>query len=168
MVDALAKGRFFLVGRNENVKSLVSLKNLCAAVVHLLPRMKPGVEVYNLVDARSYSVRDLASIMARDLGVKWNGRSEDGGQRTVDGGRRAEDGGRRTVGRGRRTEDGGRWTEDGGRRTVFGLRSSVFGLPSSVLGLRSSVFLAHCRCRWPKGSPGLGMLFRASPEKTFL
>jgi GlcNAc-P-P-Und epimerase len=64
MVDALARGRFFLVGRND-IKSLISLKNLCAAVVYLLPRMQPGVEVYNLVDERSYSVRELASMMAR-------------------------------------------------------------------------------------------------------
>jgi GlcNAc-P-P-Und epimerase len=104
MVDALARGRFCLVGRNDNIKSLVSLKNLCAAVVHLSPQMKPGVEVYNLVDEQSYSVRELASMMARLLGVKWNGSSEDGGQRT---------------------EGRGRWTEDG-------LRSSVFRLPRSL------------------------------------
>jgi hypothetical protein len=85
--------------------------------------MKPGVEVYNLVDAISYSVRDLASMMARGFGgeMEWKFR----GRWTVDGGRRAEGGGRRAVGR-------GRWAEDGGRSSVFGLRSTVFRLPHSL------------------------------------
>lgn len=75
MVDAIAKGRFLLIGSNDNVKSLVSLTNLCAAIVHLLPRTRPGVEAFNIVDRESFSVRELASIMARELGVRWTGRS---------------------------------------------------------------------------------------------
>jgi nucleoside-diphosphate-sugar epimerase len=33
------------------------------------------LEVYNVTDEHSYSVRELASMMARRLGVKWDGRS---------------------------------------------------------------------------------------------
>ena len=50
MVDSLAKKRFYLIGRKDNIKSLVSIENLCSAVVYLLLRMKPGVEIYNIVD----------------------------------------------------------------------------------------------------------------------
>ncbi len=75
MVDALAKGRFFLVGSNGNIKSLVSVKNLFAAVVYLLPRMTPGVEIYNITDAQSYSVRELAGMIAKELQINWQGRS---------------------------------------------------------------------------------------------
>ena len=75
MVNALARGRFFLVGHNHNVKSIVSLRNLTPAVVHLIPLMKPGVEIFNITDERSYSVRELASMIARLLEVKWTDRS---------------------------------------------------------------------------------------------
>ncbi len=74
-VDALSRGRFFLVGRNENIKSIVSIQNLCAAVEHLLNRMRPGVEIYNITDEYSYSVRELAEAIARLANVRWTGRS---------------------------------------------------------------------------------------------
>ena len=62
MVNALARGRFFLVGQNDNVKSIVSFRNLTAAIVHLLPQMKPDVDLFNITDERSYSVRELAAM----------------------------------------------------------------------------------------------------------
>lgn len=69
MVAAIARRRFVFVGANDNVKSLVSLRNAVAATVHLLTAMRPGREIYNLVDARRCSVRELAGIIARQLGV---------------------------------------------------------------------------------------------------
>src|SRR5207248_2899299 len=60
MVQALRKGRFFLVGKNDNRKSLASVRNVVAAVIHLLPRIDPGrCEVYNVTDAETLSVREL-------------------------------------------------------------------------------------------------------------
>lgn len=73
MVAAIRRGRFFLIGRNENVKSLVSVGNLAAAVVHLLPRFTPGAaETYNVTDAESVSVRELDRRIRALLGKPGN------------------------------------------------------------------------------------------------
>jgi nucleoside-diphosphate-sugar epimerase len=69
MVDAIARRRFVFAGANDNIKSIVSVRNATAATVHLLGRLKPGCEIYHLVDARRYSVRALAVIIARHLNV---------------------------------------------------------------------------------------------------
>lgn len=68
MVRAIDRGRFFLAGANTNVKSLVSVRNLCAAVSFLMSRMVPGVHICNIVDRESLPVRELAFMVARLLG----------------------------------------------------------------------------------------------------
>lgn len=68
MVEAIDRGRFFLCGSNDNVKSLVSLTNVCAALSFLLHRDARGAEIFNLVDPESYSVRALAAMIAEKLG----------------------------------------------------------------------------------------------------
>ena len=68
LVDAIARGRFFLAGPNHNRKSLVAVQNVVAAVEHLAARMQPGVELFYLVDRESFSVREIAGMVARALG----------------------------------------------------------------------------------------------------
>lgn len=67
-IEAIDRGRFCLAGRNENRKSIISMTNLCAAVTHLITRMKLGVQIYNLVDRETFSVRRLAEMIAKCLG----------------------------------------------------------------------------------------------------
>jgi nucleoside-diphosphate-sugar epimerase len=68
-VDAICRGRFFFVGGSRNIKSMVSLRNFCAAVDHLLGlRTEARREVFNVVDRESYSVADLAKKIAVLLG----------------------------------------------------------------------------------------------------
>lgn len=74
-VDAIAHGRFRLIGPNRNLKSIVSIGNLCAAVLHLTDRMKSAVETFNVGDRETYSVRELAQLIASLLGVPWSGRT---------------------------------------------------------------------------------------------
>lgn len=74
-VKAIARGRIFLVGNNDNIKSVISIRNLCAAVDHLLCRMSHGAEIFNLVDPRNYSVRELVAMIARALNMGWHERS---------------------------------------------------------------------------------------------
>jgi len=68
LVEAIDRGRFFLIGRNDNVKSLVAMRNLLAAVTHLIERMQPGLQIYNITDRHSYSVCQLAVMIAKVLG----------------------------------------------------------------------------------------------------
>lgn len=69
MIAGIARNRFAFVGANANVKSLVSLRNAVAATAYLLARMRDGCEIYHLVDAQRYTVRELAGLTARALGV---------------------------------------------------------------------------------------------------
>lgn len=68
LVDAIARGRFFLAGANDNLKSLVAVQNVVAAVQHLAARMRPGVDLYYLVDRETGTVRDIAGMVSRALG----------------------------------------------------------------------------------------------------
>ena len=69
MVKGIRRKRFFLVGRNDNVKSLVGVRNVVAAVTYLLPRMQTGrCEVFNLVDAQNLTVREIDAAIRRQLG----------------------------------------------------------------------------------------------------
>jgi len=69
MMDAVARRRFPLVAGGRNVKSIVSLENVCASVVHLLARLQPGTEIFNLAEPESFPVHALGQQMAQALGV---------------------------------------------------------------------------------------------------
>jgi UDP-glucose 4-epimerase len=73
MVSAIRRGRFFLVGAGNNIKSLVSVRNVAAAIAHLIDRMQAGVvQTYNLVDWESRNVRELDGIIRGLLGRRGN------------------------------------------------------------------------------------------------
>ena len=75
LVDAIARGRFFLAGRNGNYKSLVAVGNVIAAIEHLAARMQPGVELFYLVDRETFTVAEIAAMIAHALGQSGNFRS---------------------------------------------------------------------------------------------
>lgn len=68
MVQAIDRGVFFLAGSNANVKSLVSLTNLCAAVAYLISTIEPGCRTYYVVDQESFSVSRIAVMIGGRLG----------------------------------------------------------------------------------------------------
>jgi len=73
MCAAIRSGRFFLVGHNTNIKSIVSVRNVAAATVHLLETMRPGrCEIFNITDAEHYSVRELDATIRAKLGKTGN------------------------------------------------------------------------------------------------
>lgn len=76
MVDAIRKGRFFLIGRNDNIKSLISVGNVVAATRHLLERVALGsADVYNLCDREKFTVRELDCRIRSLIGKTGNSRS---------------------------------------------------------------------------------------------
>ena len=68
MVDAIHRRRFFLIGANNNVKSLVSIENIAAAAAFFVQRRCAGCEIFNVTDRDSYSVREVAFMVASSLG----------------------------------------------------------------------------------------------------
>jgi nucleoside-diphosphate-sugar epimerase len=70
MTRAIETGSFMLVGGGANIKSVLGMTNLCSATKHLMQRSGRGCEVYNLTDAQSYTVKELAEMIALLLGRK--------------------------------------------------------------------------------------------------
>jgi len=68
MVKAIDNRRFFLPDGGKNIKSLVSIGNVVAAVNHLLGTTHGACETYNLVDSRSYTVCEFSRLIAGALG----------------------------------------------------------------------------------------------------
>ena len=60
----ILRGRPCLVGRGNVWKSILSRRNAVAAMLHLLPRMKPGCEVFNVADPAPVHLSDVARQIA--------------------------------------------------------------------------------------------------------
>ena len=58
------------IGDGENIKSIVYVKNLVDYTLSLMKNMKPGVSIFNAIDAPNYGIFDLTSIIAEKLGKK--------------------------------------------------------------------------------------------------
>jgi nucleoside-diphosphate-sugar epimerase len=73
MVSQIGRGRFVLVGKNANIKSVVAVENAAAATAHLLDRMEPEkCEIYCLTDPDSYTVRQLDGMIRAGYGKSGN------------------------------------------------------------------------------------------------
>jgi nucleoside-diphosphate-sugar epimerase len=59
LIDAIARGRFVMVGDGAALKSTSYLGNLLAATEYLMNRMTPGLGTYVYVDTPVLSTRDL-------------------------------------------------------------------------------------------------------------
>jgi nucleoside-diphosphate-sugar epimerase len=63
-VRQIVAGRPCLVGRGDTRKSVVSRTNLAAAIEFAAARMQQGCEVYNVSDLETYSLAELAALVA--------------------------------------------------------------------------------------------------------
>jgi nucleoside-diphosphate-sugar epimerase len=63
LMDAIYRRRFFLIGTSENIKSLISVRNLVAAVDHLLTLSFSGTHLFYLTDKENYSVAQIARMI---------------------------------------------------------------------------------------------------------
>ena len=73
MMTALRRRRFFLVGTNDNRKSLASVDNVVAAIAFVGDRMILGkTDVFNVADTETITVRQLDGRLRRALGRSGN------------------------------------------------------------------------------------------------
>jgi UDP-glucose 4-epimerase len=63
-VRQIVAGRPALIGRGETRKSVVSRTNLAAAIAFALTHSSPGCEVFNVSDRETYSLAELATLIA--------------------------------------------------------------------------------------------------------
>jgi GlcNAc-P-P-Und epimerase len=67
LLQQMASGRFVMVGRGENRKSMAYVENVAAFIEYSLS-FAPGVHVYNYIDKPDFSMNDLVARVNRLLG----------------------------------------------------------------------------------------------------
>lgn len=70
MVEAIDRGRFVMMGRGENKKSMVYVGNVTDAALAVVDRQRANNEVYVVTDGVDYTVKDLYETIAKGLGKK--------------------------------------------------------------------------------------------------
>ncbi len=68
MIAAVDRGRFALIGRGENRRSMVYVKNVVEATLAVARRRDLPGDVYLVTDGTDYTVRELYEAIARGLG----------------------------------------------------------------------------------------------------
>ena len=68
-VRQIVAGRPCLIGRGETRKSVVSRTNLAAAIAFAVTSARPGCEIFNVSDRDTFSLAELASLIATLAGA---------------------------------------------------------------------------------------------------
>ena len=68
MIEAVDRGRFAVIGRGENRRSMVYVKNVVEATLTVARRRDLPNDVYLVTDGTDYTVRELYEAIARGLG----------------------------------------------------------------------------------------------------
>jgi nucleoside-diphosphate-sugar epimerase len=67
LISQINSGRYFHIGKGDNIKSIAYVKNLVEATLYLIDKMKPGIEIYNYADEPQLTSREIASTITKAL-----------------------------------------------------------------------------------------------------
>lgn len=70
LIDQINRGRYFHIGKGDNIKSIIYVKNLVDATLYLINKMSPGFEIYNYADEPQLTSREIADIITSSLSRK--------------------------------------------------------------------------------------------------
>ena len=70
LISRVCDGKFFWVGKGENIKSVAYVENLVSATLFLLESMKIGIEIYNYSDEPQLSLKELVNVVSQVALVK--------------------------------------------------------------------------------------------------
>ena len=68
LLQQIASGKFLLIGRGENKKSMAYVGNIVAFLKHCIFADKPGYRVYNYIDKPDLDMNGLVSLVKEKLG----------------------------------------------------------------------------------------------------
>ncbi|MCU0394805.1 MAG: NAD-dependent epimerase/dehydratase family protein [Chitinophagaceae bacterium] len=68
LIDQINKGRYFNVGKGDNIKSIAYVKNLVDATFYLYQHQQPGLHVYNYADEPHLQTAEIGLTIAAELG----------------------------------------------------------------------------------------------------
>jgi len=67
LLKQIASGKFLMIGKGENRKSMAYVGNIVAFIKYLLKHDKPGYRLYNYIDKPDFNMNTLVSQVRRDL-----------------------------------------------------------------------------------------------------
>lgn len=67
LLKQIASGRFIMVGKGNNKKSMAYIANIVAFIKYQMENIKPGYSVYNYVDKPDFSMNELVSQVEKSL-----------------------------------------------------------------------------------------------------
>ncbi|MFD2598329.1 NAD-dependent epimerase/dehydratase family protein [Sphingobacterium corticis] len=70
LLKQIASGRFMLIGKGNNQKSMSYIGNIAAFLRYLTTDVQPGVEIFNYVDKPDFTTKDLVRQTSAVLGKK--------------------------------------------------------------------------------------------------
>lgn len=68
LLKQIATGKFLMIGKGENKKSMAYVGNVVAFIKYLIENDKPGYRVYNYVDKPDFNMNELVRQVRHDLG----------------------------------------------------------------------------------------------------
>lgn len=70
LLKQIASGKFLMIGRGENKKSMAYVGNVVSFIKNRLDNEKLGLQVYNYVDKPDYNMNELVSVVQNKMKVK--------------------------------------------------------------------------------------------------
>lgn len=70
LLKQIASGRFLMIGKGENKKSMAYVGNVAAFIKHCIDTQKPGYRVYNYVDKPDFNMNELVKQVEISLNKK--------------------------------------------------------------------------------------------------
>ncbi|HPS61833.1 MAG TPA: NAD-dependent epimerase/dehydratase family protein [Bacteroidales bacterium] len=68
LLKQISSGRFMMIGKGENTKSMAYVGNVSAFIRFLAETMRPGLHVYNYTDLPDITTREIVSVVRAELG----------------------------------------------------------------------------------------------------
>ena len=69
-ISQMASGRFLMIGRGKNQKSMAYVGNVAAFIQYVFENMQPGCTTYNYTDLPDITTWDLIGVVRSELGIK--------------------------------------------------------------------------------------------------
>jgi UDP-glucose 4-epimerase len=70
LIEAIDKGKYIMIGKGENKRSMAYVGNCVDAALAVLEKQKTNTEIYIVKDMDDYTVRELYDVIAKELGDK--------------------------------------------------------------------------------------------------
>lgn len=69
LLKQISSGKFLMIGKGENKKSMAYVGNIVALINHRLNKVEPGYNIYNYADKPDFSMTELVSVIENKMNI---------------------------------------------------------------------------------------------------